>query len=185
VSALTDLLQSFRQAAASEREKGTYFESLILAYLKHEATYRDLYREVWTWADWAPQHGFSAQDDGIDLVAEEAGTGAVHAIQCKFYDADYTLQKKDIDSFFTASGRTPFAQRVIVSTTDHWSQHAENALVDQRPPVIKITLHDLEASQIDWSRYQSQVPVKFKAHKTLRPHQQAALEAVTTGLKTV
>jgi len=184
VSALTDLLQSFRQAAASEREKGTYFESLILAYLKHEATYRDLYREVWTWADWAPQHGFSAQDDGIDLVAEEAGTGAVHAIQCKFYDADYTLQKKDIDSFFTASGRTPFAQRVIVSTTDHWSQHAENALVDQRPPVIKITLHDLEASQIDWSRYQSQVPVKFKAHKTLRPHQQAALEAVTTGLKT-
>lgn len=183
MSALNTLLASFRNAAMSEREKGTYFEELILAYLRNEATYRDLYDQVWTWADWAPQNGFTAKDDGIDLVARVAGTGEIHAIQCKFYDPDYTLQKKDIDSFFTASGRKPFVHRVIVSTTDHWSSNAENALIDQQPPVSKITLHDLENSQIDWSKFKpKQSAVTLKPKKTLRPHQESALRAARAGL---
>ncbi len=184
MTALQSILDSFRTASLSEREKGTYFEELILAYLRNEATYRDLYRQVWTWADWAPQHGFNARDDGIDLVAEVAGTGEFHAIQCKFYDFDYRLRKDDIDSFFTASGRKPFTHRVIVSTTDYWTDHAENALVDQQPPVSKITLHDLEESQIDWSQYHTQAPVTLKDRKTLRPHQKSALSSVTEGLRT-
>jgi predicted helicase len=183
VTALSQILNAYRQASVSEREKGTYFEELILAYLRNEATYHDLYSQVWTWAEWAPANGFTAKDDGIDLVAEVAGTGEIHAIQCKFYDPDYKLQKKDIDSFFTASGRKPFAHRVIVSSTDHWSEHAENALVDQQPPVSKITLHDLEESQIDWSKYQPKKAPVLKAKKTLRPHQESALKAVTAGLK--
>ena len=180
---LAQLLDAYRSTAMSEREKGTYFEELIVAYLRNEATYKDLYSQVWSWADWAPSNGFTAKDDGIDLVAEVAGTGEIHAIQCKFYDADYKLQKKDIDSFFTASGRKPFTHRIIVSSTDHWSEHAENALVDQQPPVSKITLHDLEGSQIDWTRYQSKQAPVLKAKKTQRPHQESALKAVTAGLK--
>ena len=182
-SALQVLLDTLRASAMTEREKGTYFEELTLAYLRTEASYRDLYSRVWTWAEWAPAHGFTAKDDGIDLVAEEAGTGAIHAIQCKFYAADHKLQKSEIDSFFTASGRKPFAHRVIVATTDHWSEHAENALVDQQPPVSKITLHDLEASQIDWARFQPKAAVSLKPKKSLRPHQDSALKAVTAGLK--
>lgn len=183
MSALQELLQTYRNAAVSEREKGTYFEELILAYLRNEATYRDLYSRVYTWAEWAPQHGFNAKDDGIDLVAEVDGTGEVHAIQCKFYDPDYKLQKKDIDSFFTASGRKPFTHRVIVSTTNHWSEHAENALVDQQPPVSKIDLHDLEESQIDWAKYTPKAKPVLKDKKALRAHQESALRAVTAGLK--
>nr|WP_202394805.1 type ISP restriction/modification enzyme [Xanthomonas sp. LMG 9002] len=167
----------------TEREKGTYFEDLILAYLRNEATYRDLYRQVWTWAEWAPAHGFSAKDDGIDLVAEEAGTGAIHAIQCKFYESEHRLLKSEIDSFFTASGRKPFTHRVIVSSTNHWSDNAENALIDQQPPVSKITLHDLEESQIEWAKFQPKAAVTLKPKKSLRPHQQSALKAVTAGLK--
>lgn len=183
MTALDTLLDTLRQSSMTEREKGTYFEDLILAYLRNEATYRDLYSKVWTWAEWAPDHGFTAKDDGIDLVAEVAGTGEIHAIQCKFYDPGYRLQKKDIDSFFTASGRKPFAHRVIVSSTDHWSNNAENALVDQQPPVSKITLHDLEASQIDWARFQPKAPVALKARKSLRPHQESALRAIKAGLQ--
>ena len=179
---LAQLLATYRSSAMSEREKGTYFEELILAYLRNEATYKDLYSQVWTWAEWAPSNGFTAKDDGIDLVAEVRGTGEIHAIQCKFYDPDYKLQKKDIDSFFTASGRKPFTHRVIVASTDHWSDNAENALVDQQPPVSKITLHDLEESQIDWSQYQPKAKVSLKAKKGLRPHQESALKAVTAGL---
>ncbi|MDQ1108372.1 putative helicase [Stenotrophomonas rhizophila] len=183
MTALESLLATFRNAAVSEREKGTYFEELILAYLRNEATYKDLYRQVWTWAEWGPDNGFTSKDDGIDLVAEEAGTGAIHAIQCKFYDPSYRLQKKDIDSFFTASGRKPFAHRVIVASTDHWSEHAANALVDQQPPVSKITLHDLAESQIDWAKYQPSTPVVLKDRKTLHQHQESALAAVRAGLK--
>ncbi|MCZ8061768.1 type ISP restriction/modification enzyme [Silanimonas sp.] len=183
MTALERLLESYRSAAVSEREKGTYFEELILCYLQNEATYRDLYAKVQVWTDWATANGFSAKDDGIDLVAEVAQTGEVHAIQCKFYAPDYKLQKKDIDSFFTASGRKPFSHRVIVSTTDHWSEHAENALVDQQPPVSKITLRDLEESQIDWAKYQPKSAAVLKPKKSLRPHQESALKAVTAGLK--
>ena len=183
MTALEQILDTLRQSSMTEREKGTYFEELILAYLRNEASYKDLYRQVWTWAEWAPANGFSARDDGIDLVAEVAGSGEVHAIQCKFYAADYRLQKKDIDSFFTASGRKPFAHRIIVSTTDHWSDNAENALVDQQPPVSTITLHDLGESQIDWARYQPREKVVLRVGKTLRPHQQSALTAVSAGLR--
>lgn len=183
MTALETLLDTLRQSSMTEREKGTYFEDLILAYLRNEATYRDLYSKVQAWAEWAPAHGFSAKDDGIDLVAEEAGTGAMHAIQCKFYDNTHRLQKSEIDSFFTASGRKPFAHRVIVSTTNQWSDNAENALIDQQPPVSKITLHDLEQSQIDWAKFQPRTAITLKAKKSLRPHQESALKAVTAGLQ--
>ena len=54
-SALSVLLDSFRLAAHSEREKGAYFEELIQSYLRNEASYRELYSEVWTYAEWALQ----------------------------------------------------------------------------------------------------------------------------------
>ena len=148
MTALHHLLEDFRNAAASEREKGTYFEELIVCYLRNEATYRDLYSDVWTYAQWAELQGLDKRDVGIDLVAKTQGTGEFHAIQCKLYAENYKLQKADIDSFFTASGKKPFTHRVIVTTTNNWSEHADHALQDQQPPVSKIDLLDLENSQI-------------------------------------
>lgn len=182
MTALAQLLDTYRHAAVTEREKGTYFEELILTYLRNEASYRDLYSQVWSYTDWAKAQGLDARDTGIDLVAQTAGTGEFHAIQCKLYDASYKLQKKDIDSFFTASGKKPFTHRVIVCTTNHWSEHAEEALRDQQPPVSKIDLHDLENSQIDWVKYQPKAPPALKPKKELREHQISALKAVREGL---
>lgn len=176
MTALSQLLDTYRSTATSEREKGTYFEELIVCYLRNEATYRDLYSDVWTYAQWAQLQGLDKRDAGIDLVVKTAGTGEYHAIQCKLYAPDYKLQKSDIDSFFTVSGKKPFTHRIIVSTTNLWSEHAEDALRDQQPPVSKIDLNDLEASQIDWSQYQPNKAVVTKATKTLRPHQSRPLE---------
>jgi len=183
MSALQNLLNTYREASATEREKGTYFEELVRAYLRNEATYRDLYSDVWTYADWAKGQGLDARDVGIDLVAKTHGTDEFHAIQCKLYAEDYRVQKKDIDSFFTASGKKPFTHRIIIATTDHWSEHADDALRDQQPPVSKIDLNDLETSQIDWAKYQPKTAAAFKPKKSLRPHQQTALSEVTAGLK--
>jgi len=182
MAALHDLLTTYRQVSASEREKGTYFEDLICTYLRNEATYRDLYDKVWTYAEWAREQGLDARDTGIDLVARMQGTGDIHAIQCKFYAEDYKVQKADIDSFFTASGKKPFTHRLIVTTTNNWSEHANDALQNQQPPVSKLDLNDLENSQIDWAKYQpNQAPV-LKSKKTLRDHQQAGIECGGTWL---
>ena len=183
VTALQQLLQSFRNAAQSEREKGTYFEELTVQYLRHEAAYAALYSDVWTYAAWAKQNGLDGKDAGIDLVAKTRGTGELHAIQCKFYDEDYRIEKEDIDSFFTASGKKSFSHRIIVSTTNHWTEHAEDALRDQQPPVSKIDLFDLENSQIDWAQFHPKQAPVLKAKKQLREHQESALAAVRAGLQ--
>ncbi|WGK89266.1 DEAD/DEAH box helicase [Pseudomonas migulae] len=182
MSALHSLLDTYRSTAVTEREKGTYFEELICAYLRNEATYRDLYDKVWMYSDWAKEQGLDGRDTGIDLVARTQGTSEFHAIQCKLYAEDYRIQKKDIDSFFTASGKAAFTHRIIVATTNNWSEHAEDALQGQQLSINKIDLQALEDSQIDWAKYQPKQAVAFKARKQLRDHQQTALNAVAAGL---
>jgi len=54
----------------------------------------------------------------------------------------------------TASGKAPFSHRIIGTTTNNWSEHAEDALQGQQPPVSKIDIQALEDGQIDWAKYQ-------------------------------
>ena len=53
MSDLQNLLTQYRNASATEREKGTYFEELIKTYFRYEATYAGLCSDVWLYADWA------------------------------------------------------------------------------------------------------------------------------------
>ncbi len=191
-SPLQQILAKYRATSQTEREKGSYFEELIRTYFRYEASYADLYSDVWLFADWAkeigtPEFGISAKDTGIDLVAKTRGTEEYHAIQCKCYDEHHRIMRRDIDSFFTASGRTPFTQRIIVTTTNDWSEHAEDALLKQQPPVYKIDLLDLENSQIDWAKYQpSKPPVlkpKYDINGPRSKHQKSALTKVKLGFQ--
>ncbi|MFA5702631.1 MAG: DEAD/DEAH box helicase family protein, partial [Advenella sp.] len=191
MSALSKILNSFRNQAISERDKGTDFEQLVRVYLRHEPFYKDIYENVWMYADWAELQGYLRKDTGIDLVAKTT-TGEFHAIQCKNYAPEYKIAKADIDSFFTASGRRDFSHRVIVTTTNEWTNNALSALDNQNPPVSVINLADLERSQIDWEAYVvdepvysvADEPIRLKQQKTLREHQRSALESVTNGFKT-
>ncbi|MBS1081176.1 DEAD/DEAH box helicase [Gluconobacter kondonii] len=184
MSALSTLLDTFRQMAVSESEKGTYFEELIVCYLRTEPSYADLYDMVWPYKVWAGENGHPVKDTGIDLVARERGTGKLHAIQCKFYAPDHKITKKDIDTFFSASGKSWFSHRVIVATTNLWNSNAEATLADQHPPVSKIDLLDLETSVIDWSQYQPKQAPVLREKKTPRPHQDTAIKNVLAGFKT-
>ena len=167
MTARAQLLDSYRAAAVTEREKGTYFEELIVCYLKNEASYRELYDGIWPYAVSAKKQGLTGKDTGIDLVAHTRGTDEFHAIQCKLYAAEHTIQKKDIDSFFNASGKTHFTRRIIVASTNHWTENAEGSLDNQHPPVSKIDLFDLENSRIDWSAYQPKKSPSFVRRKQL------------------
>ena len=183
MNALDQILGQFRSEAQSEREKGTYFEELICCYLRNEPLYKDLYSDVWLFSEWAKEQGVDKRDVGIDLVAKRRGINDFHAIQCKFYAEDYRVQKKDIDSFFTAAGQKPFTHGIIVTTTDNWSEHAESALVNRTTPATKIDLQALRNSQIDWGKYKPGNNPALVRKYDLRPHQETALNAVKAGLQ--
>lgn len=185
---LQSLLDQFRSHTLTKRDQGTSFENLMIRYFTTEPAYKNKYKSVLSYGDWAKQYDHELnipdkKDTGIDLVGITLD-GDFHAIQCKNHRYDETINKSEIDSFFTASGKKYFTHRIIVSTTNKWSENAENALEDQNPPVTKIDLHHLEMSVIDWSKYQDHAKTILKPKKQLKRHQELALNAVKTGLKT-
>jgi len=119
----SDLFHELATATRASHDKGARFERLMKRYLTVDPQYKHCLAEVWLWSEWP--HG-QGPDVGIGLMARERGSGDYWAIQCKFHDPTYTLQKADIDSFFTASGKRfettdgerGFSQRLIVATTD-------------------------------------------------------------------
>lgn len=131
--------------------------------------------------DWHGRQG--RPDTGIDLVATDAVTGEAVAIQCKFYDPKHTVSKPDIDSFLSASGKAPFRQRVIVTTSNRWGPNAEHALADQQIPVQRVGLTDLAESSVDWDRFDLTTPevMELRTGKVLRLHQKEAVAAVLEG----
>ncbi|WKD30223.1 DEAD/DEAH box helicase family protein [Halomonas sp. KG2] len=186
MTALQGILAQFREMTLSERDKGTSFENLMVQYFKTEPFYKEQYADVLSYFDWVNRYGAdlgisTKKDTGIDLVAITSN-GEFHAIQCKNYSPDHTISKSDIDSFFTASGKTYFSHRIIVATTDKWTDNAQDSLESQHPPVSRIDLHNLENSVIDWSQYHENTKPVLKAQKQLREHQITALNSTIKGL---
>ena len=181
---INTILAEFRQNSTSPRELGDKFERLMLNFLKTDPIYKEYFSEVWMWMDF-PKRG-NMPDTGIDLVGIIRDTGDYCAIQCKCYSPDQTLEKSDIDSFFTASGTNLFKKRMIISTTNKWSKNAEAALENQQIPVIRADIYDLANSPIDWDKFSFKNPdhLELKPKKQIRPHQQTALEKVLAGFKT-
>lgn len=142
-----DILDELRSSSLSEVEKGGKFERLMKAFLTTDPVYAEQFSRVWLWSEWPGNGG--KHDTGIDLVAEDRNTGQNVAIQAKFYAPTTTISKPDIDTFMSASGKVGFAERIIVSTTDKWNAHAEDAIKGQQIPVRRIGLTDLVWSNVD------------------------------------
>jgi predicted helicase len=176
-----DLLDQLRASATSEVDKGSKLERLFKAYLTTDPVYADQFSGVWRWSEWPGREG--RPDTGIDLVAADAVTGGLVAIQCKFFAPDSVISKPDIDSFLSASGKEGFTERIIVSTTDKWNANAEDAIKAQQIPVRRIGLAELEAAPIDWSQFSFDTPEVLitTGRKQLRPHQVAAIDDCLVG----
>jgi predicted helicase len=177
-----DVLKAIRDGSIVNRDRGTRFEELMVQYLSTDPQWTEQFSRVWMWADW-PGATHDKRDTGIDLVAQDRETGGFCAIQCKFYEPQHNIQKEDIDSFFTASGKGGFTRRMIVSTTDKWSVHAEAALDDQQIPVTRLGLSDIASSPVDWRLPPAGVSIELtlQQKKTPRKHQLAAIDDVFAG----
>ena len=181
-SALDSLLNEYRARATSEREKGTLFEELTRQFLLHDARFAHQFKEVYLWGEWPERR---TGDTGIDLVAipNQQDAGPV-AIQCKFYAPGHNVSKADIDTFLSASGKEPFARRIVVDTScTNWGKNAQDTIEGQQIPVSRITLADLRDSDIDWRTYSlgSMQAPKTRERKVPRDHQVRARSAVMEG----
>lgn len=178
-----DLIKQINQAAGDvQRERGTLFEKLVLAYLKHEPTYKALYQNVWLLSDVPDDYGISKKDTGVDLVAEQKN-GDLVAIQAKFYT--YKVGKDSINSFVAELGKSYYQHGLIVSTVDEWNSNARETIEQNEKGIEIIGLSDLRNSQIDWSQFNFERPEKvtIKKPKQLRGYQQTAKENALNHFK--
>ena len=179
------ILNKYRELAFSERDKGDRFERLIQSYLYTDPKYAHL-KKVWLWSEFPFRNDFGGHDVGIDLVALTT-EGEYWAIQCKAYRTEARINKEEVDTFLSTSGRSfkneegnqvHFVHRLWVSTTNNWSSKAEETLQNQNPPVTRINLTDLEEAPVEWSKIDEGIfgtPAR-KEKKQPRYHQKTAIE---------
>lgn len=185
MSTFAQILNKFRQDAFSERDKGYRFERLMQAYLKTTTLYANLFEEVWLWTEFPFHDQFGGKDTGIDLVACTV-EGEYWAIQCKCYAANAFINKPDVDTFLSTSGKrfetesgmTGFVQRLWISTTNKWNSTAEQTIRNQNPPVTRLNLIDLENDDVDWNSLEQGIFGMASRSKpfAIREHQQQAID---------
>ena len=113
-----DILTDIRADSPTHRDKGTNFEEL---FLKAAPLIPELeIKNVWRLADWPglTQHGLSAKDTGIDLVAELTDGNEV-AIQCKCYAEEHKVGKADIQSFIAGAKPEIFPLRWFIAVNEY------------------------------------------------------------------
>ncbi len=168
-----------------QRDRGTLFERLCIAYLKNEPLYSKLFDEVWMLNEVPDKYEIPKVDTGVDLVAKRNGSEELTAIQCKYYSEKTTIRKAHIDSFLNEVGKKYYTDGLIITTTDKWSKNADDALNDRNKKIMRLSLSDLHNSKIDWSTFNfgNSDKVKLLPPKTPRKHQIPAIEAVVKGFE--
>lgn len=193
ILSFSDVLKKFRREAFSERDKGARFELLMKKYLLSEPTYEGRFKQIWLWNEFPYRKDFSGKDTGIDLVAQTV-EGDYWAVQCKCYEENVYIDKTGVDSFLSTSSKSfynenmktvQFSQRLWISTTNHWNSEAENTIKNQNPPLIRISLTDLENSNVDWDKLVNGEEGKSarKQKKTPRENQNKAISNVNEYFK--
>lgn len=180
-----ELMKEIDIEPREQRDRGTLFEYLVKAYLSHEPMYKNLFEEVWLLKDVPEVYGISKKDTGVDLVALNRDTHTLTAIQAKYYDHETTIYKRHIDSFLNELGKTQYENGIIISSTDKWSNNANEALDDRDKIISRIGLSQLKDSKIDWSKFSFNHPEKvvLKPTKTPRPHQKEAIDSVINAFE--
>ena len=176
-----DLISQIKIVGLTQRDRGTYFEYIVRAYLQNDPTYKNEFKNVWLLTDVPVEYGIPKTDIGVDLVAETF-TGKLVAVQAKFYE--HAIQKSDIDSFLGELGKTYYESGIIITTTDKWGKNAEKALED-RNDVVRIGLSDLRNSLIDWTQFSFEQPEKviIRPPKTPKFYQENAIRQAVEYFK--
>ncbi|MBM2813683.1 MAG: helicase [Ignavibacteria bacterium] len=155
-----NILEKYRKLSYSEHDKGARFERLMQAFLQTDPLYSYRFKKVWLWNEFHGRSDLGGGDTGIDLVAM-TNEGDYWAVQCKCYQENAIIDKPAVDSFLSTSSKefkneqlktVSFSQRLWISTTNHWGPNATEAIKNQNPSVIRLSLNDLQVSPVEWEK---------------------------------
>lgn len=176
MATFNQLIDQINDNITDNRDRGTAFEKMVVAYLENEPAYKNRYSDVWMLSDVPAEYGISKKDTGVDIVAKDRATGKLTAVQAKFYKGK--VGKDTINSFVAEAGKNYYADGIIVTTTNEWNSNAENALEGLTKPITRIGLSQLEHADIDWQLFDFNSYNKGlkKTQKKLRDYQEKAIE---------
>ena len=184
---IDQFLDEIRKASANTSQLGTKFEKFVKKFVLTAPGFKERYTEAWLFAECPFMKG---HDIGIDVVAKDK-FGDYTAIQCKCYAEGTQVDKADIDTFLSASGKSfaPdgksifFKHRVIFVTNEgNWTSNAEAAIKNQQIPVSRVSLSDIRDLVPDVDAFlASGKPAKEK--RDLKDHQKEALNDVHKGFE--
>ena len=177
---IDELLESYRKLDIPERERGAKFERLMKNFMLTYPVWRGKFSDVWLWHEFPFRGELGNVDLGIDIVAKTVD-GDFWAVQCKFYADTTPIDKDDVSAFIATSNRTfdgkKFSQLVWISTSDNFTENAEETLRNQTPPVTRINLATLREAEIDWEKLDAgKFGEEVLTKKFLREYQQTAVD---------
>ena len=175
---IDELLESYRKLDIPER--GAKFERLMKNFMLTYPVWRGKFSDVWLWREFPFREELGNVDLGIDIVAKTVD-GQFCAVQCKFYAETTTIDKDDVSAFIATSNRTfdgkNFSELVWISTSDNFTENAEETLRNQTPPVTRINLATLREAEIDWEKLDAgKFGEEVLTKKFLREYQQTAVD---------
>lgn len=162
-----------------QRDRGTAFEKMVVAYLKNEPTYKQKFSDVWMLSDVPKEYGIPKKDLGVDIVARDYA-GNLTAVQAKYYKGK--VGKDTINSFVAEAGKDYYSTGMLVSSTDEWNRNAEAALENNTKPITRIGLSQLRRANFDWQKFSfaKENNLSDKEEKKLRYYQK---DAIANSLK--
>lgn len=177
-----DLVNQIDNNLDNQRDRGTAFEKMVVAYLKNEPTYKQKFSDVWMLSEVPAEYHISKRDTGVDIVAKDYA-GNLTAVQAKYYKGK--VGKDTINSFVAEAGKDYYAAGMLVSSTDEWNRNAEAALENNTKPFTRIGLSQLRHADIDWKKFSfaKENDLSQKVQKKLRGYQKTAINNSVTYFK--
>jgi superfamily II DNA or RNA helicase len=171
----------FLSSFESSNLKGKQFEKFCKWFLENDTYWKSKFTKVYLWDDYPKRWG---ADLGIDLIAEDSD-GDLCAVQAKCYNSEYSVSKKDMDSFLSESNRKEISSRLLLATTDSIGSNAKKVCKNQEKPVTFFLLSDFQRCNLS---YPDNISLLSKPKKTKKPepkpHQKIAIQDVVNGFKT-
>lgn len=183
MSTFNELVNQIDDQLTNQRDRGTAFEKLAVAYLKNEPAFKNKYSNVWMLNEVPDEFQISKQDTGVDIVAQDRVTGKLTAVQAKYYKGK--VGKDTINSFIAETGKEYYTDGMIISSTDNWNKNAKKATEELSKDIAIIGLSQLQNANFDWQLFDFDSYKKdltYKAKK-LRDYQKEAISSALAYFK--
>ena len=175
MATLDELVYQVNNNLDKQRDRGTAFEKMVVAYLKNEPAYKQKFQDVWMLNEVPEEYHISKKDTGVDIVAK-GYDGNLTAVQAKFYKGK--VGKAEIDSFVAEAGKNVYSAGIIVSSTDEWNKNAKATLEDTTKPFSIIGLSQLRHAHFSWQKFnfaKENTDLSNKVIKKIRDYQNIAI----------